>query len=142
MKNQFIIKMHYAFQTPSYSEGGDLSMHIEERQIFDESETKFYIAELILAIEYLHSNNIIYHDLKPENILLGKDGHIKLSDFGLAKQMYGQDPSPALTFCGNSAYLSPEMLLKKGANKPLDVHGIGTILYELLVGFAPYYDEY
>eukprot|EP00826_Nyctotherus_ovalis_P003268 TRINITY_DN10663_c0_g1_i2.p1 TRINITY_DN10663_c0_g1~~TRINITY_DN10663_c0_g1_i2.p1 ORF type:complete len:115 (-),score=40.05 TRINITY_DN10663_c0_g1_i2:282-626(-) len=69
-----------------------------------------------------------------------RDGHIKLSDFGLAKQMYGQNPAPATTFCGSPAYLSPEMLLKKEAGKPLDVYGIGTILYELLTGLPPYYD--
>lgn len=78
INHQFIIKMHYAFQTPNYlhfiidyCEGGDLSMHIATKEIFEEPEAKFYISELILAIEYLHSKNIIYRDLKPENILLG-----------------------------------------------------------------------
>ena len=77
MDHSFIIKMHYAFQTPKhlyfildYCEGGDLSIHIANKQIFEETEAKFYIAELILAIQYLHSMNIIYRDLKPENILL------------------------------------------------------------------------
>ena len=55
--------------------------------------------------------------------------------------MYGQHPPPALSFCGSPAYLSPEMLLKKGASKALDVYGIGTILYEMLIGIPPYYDE-
>ena len=66
---------------------------------------------------------------------------MKLSDFGLAKEMYGQTPPGTLSFCGSPAYLSPEMLLKKAANKGLDVYGIGTILYELLVGLPPYYDD-
>jgi serum/glucocorticoid-regulated kinase 2 len=72
--------------------------------------------------------------------LIAKDGHIKLSDFGLAKQIYGQNPAAEKTFCGSPAYLSPEMLLKKESSKPLDVYGIGTILYELLIGISPYYD--
>lgn len=148
MDHPFVIKMHYAFQTPKYlhfildyCEGGDLSMHIVNKQIFEENEAKFYIAELILAIEYLHKSQVIYRDLKPDNVLLARDGHIKLSDFGLAKQMNGSSPSPALSFCGSPAYLSPEMLFKKGANLALDVYGIGTILYELLVGLPPYYDD-
>ena len=72
--------------------------------------------------------------------MIAKDGHIKLSDFGLAKQIYGQNPTPTKTFCGSPAYLSPEMLLKKESSKPLDVYGIGVILYESLIGIPPYYD--
>jgi serine/threonine protein kinase len=85
--------MHYSFQTPDnlymildYCSGGDLAFHLNKRQIFEESEAKFYIAEVILAIEYIHSLNIVYRDLKPENILINHDGHVKLADFGLAKE--------------------------------------------------------
>ena len=69
------------------------------------------------------------------------DGHAKLSDFGLAKQIYGQQEPATLSFCGSPAYLSPEMLFKKAVDKALDIYGIGTILYELLVGIPPYYDD-
>eukprot|EP00826_Nyctotherus_ovalis_P063356 TRINITY_DN9287_c0_g2_i6.p1 TRINITY_DN9287_c0_g2~~TRINITY_DN9287_c0_g2_i6.p1 ORF type:complete len:235 (+),score=74.04 TRINITY_DN9287_c0_g2_i6:1510-2214(+) len=79
LDHPFVIKLHYAFQTPNYlhlvidlCEGGDLYMHIDQRQLFEEAMAKFYAAELVLAIEYLHSKNVIYRDLKPENILLGK----------------------------------------------------------------------
>ena len=83
----------------------------------------------------------MYRDLKPDNLLLANDGHLKLSDFGLAKQMLGQQPPQVLSFCGSPAYLSPEMLLKKGVGKGVDVYGIGTILYELLSGLPPHYNE-
>ena len=79
----------------------------------------------------------MYFSFKP----IAKDGHIKLSDFGLAKQLDKINPLLAKTFCGSPAYLSPEMLFKKGASKPLDIYGIGTIWYELLTGFPPHYDE-
>eukprot|EP00826_Nyctotherus_ovalis_P019162 TRINITY_DN1585_c0_g1_i2.p1 TRINITY_DN1585_c0_g1~~TRINITY_DN1585_c0_g1_i2.p1 ORF type:complete len:582 (+),score=143.91 TRINITY_DN1585_c0_g1_i2:687-2432(+) len=151
----FVIKMYYAFQTPEhihfvldYCELSDLSGHIDERQIFTEKEARFYISELILAIEYLHSKDIVYRDLKPANILictpaltLGGNGHIKLSDFGLAKQILGQEPPRSLSFCGSLSYLSPDMLTNKSSHRTIDVYGIGTILYELLSGLPPFYTE-
>ena len=143
----FILKLHYAFQTPDnlymildYCSTGDLSYQIQNLGLFEEDEAKFYIAELILAIEYLHKHNIIYRDLKPENILIDSDGHIKLADFGLAKENVNTD-TPNKTICGSPKYLSPEMLLKIGATKATDIYGIGTILYELVYGDPPFYSE-
>lgn len=75
---------------------------------------------------------------------IGNDGHLKLSDFGLAKQLMGQSSSqspPILSFCGSPAYLSPEMLMRKGAGKGVDIYGIGTILYEMLSGLPPHYND-
>ena len=83
------------------------------------------IAELILAIEELHSHNILYRDLKPENILIDADGHIRLADFSLSKE--GVDESSlAKSVCGSPAYLSPEMVKREGINKAADIYGIGT----------------
>ena len=140
----FIIKLHYSFQTPDnlymildYCSIGDLSYQIE-LSLLEEDEAKFYIAELILAIEYLHKHDIIYRDLKPENILIDSDSHIKLADFGLAKENVTSD-SPNKTFCGSPQYLSPEMLSKEGTTKASDIYGIGVILYQLITGNPPFY---
>jgi len=119
----FVLKMHFAFQTPDnlymildYCSGGDMAFHLNKRQIFDEAEAKFFIAEVVLAIEYIHSLDIIYRDLKPENILINNDGHVKLADFGLAKEGIN-DKMSARSFCGSPAYLAPEMLTSKGVGK-------------------------
>ena len=100
--------------------------------VFNEDEARFYIAELLLAIEHLHEKKIIYRDLKPENVLLDGTGHLKLADFGLSKQVGNDDKTKS--FCGSPAYLSPEMLSQKGVGKESDLYGIGTVLYEFLIG--------
>lgn len=140
----FIVTLHYSFQTPTnlymildYCPGGDLAIHIQKRK-FDEEESKFYIAELVLGIEHLHIYDIIYRDLKPENILIDSDGHIKLADFGLAKENI-KDNIKAKSFCGSPAYLSPEMISRKGVGKSADIYGIGAVLYEMINGFPPFY---
>ena len=89
---------------------GDLSYHLSIKEIFDENEARFFIAEVLLAIEYIHSLNVVYRDLKPENILVAADGHVKLADFGLAKEGITKGHSKAKSFCGSPAYLPPEML--------------------------------
>ena len=144
-KCPFIIGLHYAFQTPQnlymiidYCPGGDLDFHIQ-LSIFEEEEAKFYIAELILAIEYLHQHNILYLDLKPENILISSDGHIKLADFGLARE--NANNKLVKSFCGSPFYLSPEMVKREGASKVSDIYGIGACLYELVSGSTPFYGD-
>ncbi|KRW99091.1 Protein kinase-like domain [Pseudocohnilembus persalinus] len=143
----FVMGLHYAFQTPAYlylvmdyCPGGDLAQHIMQKGSFDDKTAKFYIAELVLAIENLHSKNIIYRDLKPENILLAQDGHIKLADFGLSKENIGKNENTS-TFCGTPAYLSPEMVIHKKASPMSDIYGIGCCLYEMLTGDPPFYTD-
>lgn len=123
-----------------YCPNGDLMDHLSERTRFAESVATFYIAETILALEYLHSLDIVYRDLKPENILVDRTGHIKLADFGLAKE--NVNPlNPAMSFCGSPAYLAPELLTKSGSEKSADVYGLGAILYEFLTGLPPFYSD-
>lgn len=98
------------------------------------------MCEIILAIEYLHNLNIIYRDMKPENVLVCQDGHIKLTDFGLSKEIK-DDYYNSNSFCGSHAYLAPEMLENKPHGKSIDWYGVGTILYEFLVSVPPYFSS-
>ena len=89
----FIVKLNYAFQTSDklflildYCDGGDLSYHLQKQKKFSEEKVKFYMSEILLAIEHLHKHDIIYRDLKPENIVLDYEGHALLTDFGLSKE--------------------------------------------------------
>ena len=143
-QHPFIITLHFAFQTPDhlymildYCPGGDFSYHIA-KHLFEEDEAKFFIAELILAIEHLHNMDIIYRDLKPDNILIDAQGHIKLADFGLAKENV-TDNKIAQSFCGSPAYLTPEMVNRKGVGKAADIYGVGAVLYEMMSGTPPFY---
>ncbi len=143
-QHPFIITLHFAFQTPDhlymildYCPGGDFSYHIA-KHLFEEDEAKYFIAELILSIEHLHNMDIIYRDLKPDNILIDAQGHIKLADFGLAKENV-TDNKIAQSFCGSPAYLTPEMVNRKGVGKAADIYGVGAVLYEMMSGTPPFY---
>lgn len=117
-----------------------MATHLLKMGRFSEEIARFYISELLLAIDYLHKLNVVYRDLKPENVLVAEDGHIKLADFGLAKDNIA-DNDKAKSFCGSHAYLSPEVLTHKGASKASDIYGIGAVLYEFLTGEPPYYSD-
>lgn len=123
-----------------YCSGKDMALHLANHGVFSEEMAKFYISELILAVEYLHSLDIIYRDLKPENILLDQDGHIKLADFGLSKEGV-KDNETTKSFCGSPIYLCPEMLRNKGFSKMSDIYGIGLVLYEMVAGNPPFYSD-
>mmetsp|Transcript_32968 Transcript_32968/g.40788 ORF Transcript_32968/g.40788 Transcript_32968/m.40788 type:complete len:242 (+) Transcript_32968:2255-2980(+) len=130
-------------------EHGDLSKQLDHHQYFEENLARFIAAELILAMEHVHNKGVLYRDLKPENIMIDADGHIRLGDFGLAKQAgeedddsaQGKNRMVAQSFCGSPAYLAPEMLNKAGVSASGDVYQIGVVLYEMLVGIPPFYND-
>jgi protein-serine/threonine kinase len=142
----FIVNIKSAFQDSTklymvseFMQGGDMFFHMHDGQIviFNNEKTKFYILELVLAIEFLHKKNMIYRDLKPENILLDEKGHVKLTDFGLSK-ILDEDNEKTFTICGTPQYLAPEVLLKKGYDKAVDWWSLGCVMYEMLSGRLPF----
>ena len=147
VNHPFIVKLNYSFQTQNelflilqYCWGGDLSeyLHVEKR--FNEYKARIYWAEVLLALEELHSKDIIFRDLKPDNVVLDEDGHALLTDFGLSKEgIY--DFKETNSFWGSYAYLAPEMVQKTGHGKSVDWYLLGVFLYEMLVGIPPYYDN-
>lgn len=145
----FLVHLVYAFQTTDklymvldYMAGGELFFWLKKDRRFSETRARLYSAEITLALEALHTEDIIYRDLKPENILLDATGHIRLTDFGLAKSNitgYGADGGTK-TFCGTPEYLAPEILENKGHGKGVDWWAMGTLLFEMLTGLPPFYD--
>ena len=142
----FIVTIKSAFQDISklyivseFMQGGDMFFHLHDGKIviFNNDKTRFYIMELVLALEALHKNNMVYRDLKPENILLDGKGHVKLTDFGLSKILEDEDEK-AFTVCGTPQYLAPEIIQKKGYDKAVDWWSLGCVMYEMLVGKIPF----
>jgi len=144
----YLVKLHWSFQTPErlyfimdYINGGELFFHLQREKRFSEARVRFYGAEIASALEYLHSQGVIYRDLKPENLLLTNEGHIVVTDFGLSKEgLVGKDDRTE-TFCGTPEYLAPEILEGNGYGKSADWWSYGTLLFEMLNGLPPFYDE-
>ena len=146
--SQFIVGLKFSFQTPTdlyfvtgFMSGGELFYHLQKEGRFDEGRAKFYIAELILALQHLHQYDIVYRDLKPENILLDANGHISLCDFGLSKANLTKDQTTN-TFCGTTEYLAPEVLLDEaGYTTMVDFWSLGVLVFEMVCGWSPFYAD-
>jgi len=148
MENPYIIKLYDIFDTPNslylvmeLVTGGELFDRIVEREQYSEANAKEVMKQLLIAIEYFHSLGIVHRDLKPENLLLeneSDDTNIKVTDFGLGRF------SDLLmhTACGTAGYVAPEILSCKGYDKEVDMWSAGVILYILLSGYPPFFDDH
>lgn len=141
----FIINVDYAFQSPTafyfcmeYMKGGDLFNYMKRHPNLKFDEIRLLAAEIAIAIHYLHTQKIIYRDLKPENILLTDDGHIKLIDFNLSKQLTSETTQ---SFCGTIDYLAPEIAMKKPYGKSVDWWSFGILLFEMTFHRTPFHTQ-
>ncbi|XP_071850781.1 microtubule-associated serine/threonine-protein kinase 3-like isoform X3 [Apostichopus japonicus] len=161
-ENPFVVGMYCSFETKKhlclvmeYVEGGDVATLLKKVGPLTDDMAGLYFAEAVLAVEYLHSYGIVHRDIKPDNLLITSTGHIKLTDFGLSKvgimslttNLYegsvGKDTKQFQDqqVCGTPQYIAPEVILRQGYGKPVDWWSMGVVLYEFLVGCAPFFGE-
>mmetsp|Transcript_2028 Transcript_2028/g.3813 ORF Transcript_2028/g.3813 Transcript_2028/m.3813 type:complete len:329 (-) Transcript_2028:48-1034(-) len=140
----FIVNLYSVFQDErtvymclDYVAGGELFSHLRRAGRFGNDTARFFAASIVLAFEYLHSMHIAYRDLKPENLLLDKEGYLKITDFGFAKIVEDR----TWTLCGTPEYLAPEIIQSKGHGLGVDWWALGILIYEMLAGYPPFYDE-
>jgi serine/threonine protein kinase len=147
LSHPFVVSMQWSFQTAGhlffvldYCAGGELFYHLQQKGRFTEPDSRFYISEILLGLEYLHKQGVLYRDLKLENCLLDLEGHVNLTDFGLSRDNLTED----CTFdsvVGTVIYLPPEMIRREGHGLPLDYYCLGCCLSLLLTGSVPHFKE-
>jgi serum/glucocorticoid-regulated kinase 2 len=146
VRNPFVVNLDYCFASPSYiffvmdfKQGGELYHHLRQKTRFSEDTARFYGAQILLGLIYLHSVDIMYRDMKPENILLDANGNASLADYGISKFL--KEGEKTKSFVGTPDYVSPEIILQKGHNKTVDIWCFGIILYEMIYGIPPFYNK-
>ncbi|RNF26246.1 rac serine-threonine kinase [Trypanosoma conorhini] len=145
ISHPFVVRLYYAFQTKrhlilvlEFLCGGELFFHLQRNKRFGEARARFYTAEIGMAVDYIHSKSVLYRDLKPENLVLDREGHVVLTDFGLAKREIADD-ARTHTFCGTPEYMAPELVRKSGHTTAVDWWSLGAFLYEMVNGLPPFY---
>lgn len=139
----FIVNLLGSFQDDSrvflvmdYAPGGEIFSLLRSKGKFSNDEARFYAGELVLALEHLHSMNVMYRDIKPENLLLSAAGHLVIVDFGFAKVVTDR----TFTVCGTPEYAAPEVILGTGHGMAVDWWSLGVLIFEMCAGYAPFYD--
>lgn len=151
VRHPYIVKLYYAFQTNhrlylilEYAPGGELFTHLATERMFSEKVASFYAAQMVLALEHLHSLGVVYRDLKPENCLLDVEGHIVVTDFGLSKvgvrtgSGLGSDSPSTSTWCGTPEYMAPEIVQEKPYDSAVDWWSLGCMIQDMLTGSPPF----
>lgn len=141
----YIVTLRFSFQSPTklylvldFLNGGHLFFNLYRQGVFAEDVARLYTAEIVLAIAYLHSLGIVHRDLKPENVLLDSEGHVRLTDFGLAKGNMSDEGERTNSFIGTMEYMAPEIIEAKGHGKTVDWWSTGILMYEMLCGVPPF----
>lgn len=145
LNSPFIVNMHLCFQDHDnlyllmdFLSGGDLRYHICKYRKFTEKQSKFFISNIILGLEYIHSKKIIHRDIKPENLVLDENGYVRITDFGIAK-FFNKDKDNKNETSGTPGYMSPEVIRCMNHGYPVDYFAIGIIGYELMIGKVSFF---
>ncbi|OHT10899.1 AGC family protein kinase [Tritrichomonas foetus] len=146
VNHPFLVDLQFAFQNSThfflgleFVPGGDLHNLINRISTIPLDDAKIYIAEIAIALNYLHSRDILYRDLKPENVLIGRDGHLKLTDFGLSKDI--SKFKNTASFCGTLDYIAPEIVRHLRYSTEVDYYQLGVLTYEMMFKRSPFPEE-